>query len=233
LSDINEYNYSERKRLEKAIELVKTGLNNETQDLVERFNTTVSQSTNYVESLSVRKNLLVEQNNKYLEGRISKEEDNIKNSNSLFEQEKRVLTSALEQNLVEIENKKTSELNKTAEQNLKDEENLERKIADFESQISKYNTEKEDLTGNQNSTFQSNKTRIDQRHNNKLVQISKELNEKVSKYKINTVDVDRATEDETNKFDSDKQQVQRNYDNDLSKGLFAISQKLQNDIKNI
>jgi hypothetical protein len=233
LKDINEFNSIEKEKLDKAIELVKTGLNGETHNIVGRLNTTVSQSADYAESLLVRKNLVTEQNVKYLEGRINKEQDSIEHSKSLFEQEKSVLTSALEQYLLENGNKKSAEISNTTEQKLKEETNLESIIADFESLANKYVKEKEDLAENQSSTLQSNIAKIDQRHSNKLVQISKQLNEKVSNYNMNTVDLDGAKDEEIRKFDSDKKIVQRKYETSLSKEMLIISQKLQTDIKNI
>ena len=233
LKDINEFNSIEKEKLDKAIELVKTGLNGETHNIVGRLNTTVSQSADYAESLLVRKNLVTEQNVEYLEGRINKEQDSIEHSKSLFEQEKSVLTSALEQYLLENGNKKSAEISNTTEQKLKEETNLESIIADFESLANKYVKEKEDLAENQSSTLQSNIAKIDQRHSNKLVQISKQLNEKVSNYNMNTVDLDGAKDEEIRKFDSDKKIVQRKYETSLSKEMLIISQKLQTDIKNI
>ena len=233
LKDINEFNSIEKEKLDKAIELVKTGLNGETHNIVGRLNTTVSQSADYAESLLVRKNLVTEQNVEYLEGRINKEQDSIEHSKFLFEQEKSVLTSALEQYLLENGNKKSAEISNTTEQKLKEETNLESIIADFESLANKYVKEKEDLAENQSSTLQSNIAKIDQRHSNKLVQISKQLNEKVSNYNMNTVDLDGAKDEEIRKFDSDKKIVQRKYETSLSKEMLIISQKLQTDIKNI
>ncbi len=71
------------------------------------------------------------------------------------------------------------------------------------------------------------------KYNNQLAGIANELNVKVENYKDKTVDIDRATNSEQKEFDTAKKKIQKDYDITLSKGLTSISQKLQQDLKNI
>ena len=233
LKEVEALNNNEQTRLDNAIELLKKEMHDESINAKERLSSTVTDSNNFSAQADERQKTVIEENTNYRNSRIEKEEIAIKEIKKLFEQEKHLLTNELEKALVDLGKLKNENVEETKKQKLKEEELLENKVKGYDNQIANHNQLFEKRNIDQKEVYRLNASRIDKKHNNHLVEISKELNVKVENYKGKTVDIDRATSNEQKGFDIAKKQIQKDYEIALSKGVLIINQKLQQDLKNI
>ncbi len=233
LREVEALNNNEQARLDNAIELLNREMNDESINAKDRLSSTISDSNNFSAQADDRQKAVIEENTNYKNSRIEKEEITIKEIKNLFEQEKHKFTNKLEQALVDLEKLKNENMEETKKQKLKSEEELENKVKDYDNQIAKHNQSSEKHNADQKDVYRLNASRIDKKYNNHLVEISKELNAKIENYKGQTVDIDRATNNEQKNIDIAKKQIQQDYDTALSKKLLIINQKLQQDLKNI
>ena len=233
LQEIETLNNNEQSRLDNAIELTKRELNDESINIKERLSSTVNDSNIFSSQAIDRSKMMTEENTSYQNVRIEKEEGTLKEIKTLFESEKHILTNELEQILIGLEGNRSESNSETQSKNANEAKALEAKVSDFDEQVRKQNQKAEELVDSQKIVYQKNSSKIDLTYNNHLTKVSNELTVKAENYKVKTVEVDRATNEEQRSFENIKKQIQKDYDVSLSKGLSIINQKLQQDLKNI
>jgi len=233
LKEIEALNNNEQTRLENAIELITRERSDELNNIKDRLASTVADANDFYAQAEERNKTVIEENTSYKDSRVEKEEVMIKEIKNLFEQDKHVLTTELEQALVGLEKLKNERNEETKNQKLKEEESLESKVGDYDNQIAKHNKIAENSDIDQKDIYRTNTGRIDLKFNNNLTSILNELRVKEENYNTKTSEIDRAINNEQKAFDTAKKQIQRDYEAALSKGLSIINQKLQQDLKNI
>lgn len=233
LKEAAKLNDNEQSRLDNSIELINRQRTDELLDIKDRASLTANDSSNFSSLAKERNRMSIEENTTYKNSRVEKEEVKIKEVKAVFEQDKHSLNNELEQALVKLEELKSESLAQTNAEKLAQEGLLESKLGEFESKIRGFSQAAEGLNSDQGNAHRSNKSKIDLKYNNSLTRVSNELSVKAENYKEKSSEVEKATNEESKSFDAAKKQMKRDYEAALSKGLSIISQKLQQDLKNI
>ncbi len=224
---------SEQALLDNAVKLLKTELDNELSDINKRYETSLSEATNFASLAEERNTDAIEENTQYQNSRVENEQLIINEIKSYFEDDKATILGQLEQTINTLENEQSAINKAESDYLLEVGKEAERLTKETEDKINELINIQKQKMADQAKFHKDNNAKIESKYNGQLNKIASELKSKTESYKLKTNTIEKATVEANKSFELAKKQVLKIYNMSLEKELAFVNQKLQQDLKNI